>query len=220
MAEKKAVIFDMDGVILDNEGFWAQAEAEVFGSLGVALNDALCKLTRTMTTTEAVQFWFDRYPWENISLTDTAKRVVNRVIELIQTEDCTIDNIRPFIENLRSTGYKIGLATNSPGYFIPICLERAGVADLFDAVSSAEDELQGKPDPAVYLTTAKKLGVPPQNCIVIEDSYHGMMAAKKAGMTVLAFTNNNDELRFDIADRVLQNYSENNWWWKNQAQGL
>jgi len=212
MKDKQAVIFDMDGVVINSEHFWFQAETEIFSSLGVVLSEENCLQTRTMTTAEVTNFWFSKYPWKNVSLLEAEKMVVDRVIELIQTQNCFIENVRPFIEHLKAKNYKIGLATNSPESFISISLERVGISDLFDAITSAEHEKCGKPDPAVYLTAAKKLNVAPEKCIVIEDSYHGMQAGKSAGMTVVAFTNGNENLSFDIADHVIHHYTlENNW---------
>lgn len=206
LKNKKAVIFDMDGVVIDSEGFWSVAEREIFSSLGVVLTEEHCRLTQKMTVTEASLFWFEKYPWNGVTLLEAEQKVVARVIELIETEECGIAHIREFILRLKAQGLKIGLATNSPESFIPLCLKRAGVADLFDAVSSAANEANGKPHPDVYLTTARKLNVPPHECVVIEDSYHGMQAGKSAGMTVIAFTNGNNAASFDIADHILHNY--------------
>lgn len=200
----------MDGVVIDSEGFWAVAEREVFTSLGVAMTDAHCQLTRMMTVSEASQFWFDQCPWVDVTTEEAAQMVVDRVIELIKTQSCEIAYVREFIEYLKGNGYLIGLATNSPEFFIPVCLERAGIADLFDAVCSAENEANGKPHPDVYLTTAGKLNVRPAECVVIEDSYHGLQAGKSAGMTVVGFTNGNNELLFDIADYMLHSYKFEN----------
>lgn len=196
----------MDGVVIDSEGCWAVAEREVFTSLGVVMTEAHCQLTRMMTVAEASQFWFSQSPWANVTTQEAEQMVVDRVIELIRTQNCEIAHVREFIEYLKGTGYKIGLATNSPEFFIPVCLERAGIADLFDVVSSAEHEANGKPFPDVYLTTARKLDVRPEDCVVIEDSYHGLQAGKSAGMTVVGFTNGNSEIRFDIADYMLHSY--------------
>lgn len=212
MKNKEAVIFDMDGVVINSEHFWLQAEIEIFSSLGVQLSPADHLLTQTMTTKEVTNFWFARYPWRNVTLEEAEQMVIKRVIELIRTEDCFIENVRPFIEHLKTLNYKIGLATNAPESFISISLERAGISDLFDAISSSEQEKQGKPNPAVYLTTAQKLNVSPDKCIVIEDSYHGMKAGKNAGMTVVAFTNGNESLNFDIADHMLHRYSIDKYW--------
>jgi len=212
MKNKEAVIFDMDGVVINSEHFWYRAETEIFSSLGVKLSDTDRLQTQTMTTKEVTNFWFAKYPWNDVSLEEAEQLVIQRVIDLISTEDCFIENIRPFIEHLKTLNYKIGLATNAPESFISVSLERAGIMDLFDAISSSEHEEQGKPNPAVYLTTAKKLNVSPEKCIVIEDSYHGMTAGKNAGMTVVAFTNGDENLTFDIADHVLHRYSIENYW--------
>lgn len=206
----KAIIFDMDGVLIDSEGLWGQAEKEVFTSLGVRVSDANCALTQSMTTSEVTRFWYEKYPWENTDLDSVEQMVVMRVIALIQTQDCQIQGVKKFIENLRSKNYKIGLATNSPEKIIPVVLHKLDVLHLFDSVSSAENEIKGKPHPAIYFNTAEKLAVKPENCIVIEDSYSGMLAAKNAGMKVAAFTNGNKDIDFDIADYKIDNFVDNN----------
>ena len=114
----KAIIFDMDGVLIDSEKFWKQAENEIFTSLGVEVTDEYSKLTKSMTTSEVTKFWYDKYPWKNIALKAVEEMVVLRVIELIKTEDCQIKGVKPFIEKLKTKKYKIGLATNSPDKII------------------------------------------------------------------------------------------------------
>ncbi|AWM14350.1 hexitol phosphatase HxpB [Flavobacterium sediminis] len=206
--DNKAVIFDMDGVIIDTENIWKQAEEEVFSSLGVKVSEAYTKITQSMTTAEVTQFWYEKFPWQQTSLQEVEQRVVSRVVELIQSETCLIKGVKVFIERLKSENYKIGLATNSPYAIIPIVLEKLKITHLFDTISSAEFEKNGKPDPAIYITTAKKLGVKPKNCFVIEDSYSGMLAAKNAGMSVAAFTNGNRNVTFEIADCSINSFEE------------
>jgi HAD superfamily hydrolase (TIGR01509 family) len=196
---QKAVIFDMDGVIIDSEGLWKQAEKEVFSSLGVQLTEEHCAITQSMTTTEVTQFWFARYPWQNATPDTVEQMVISRVIELINNENCAIHGVKRFIEKLKAKNYKIGLATNSPNRVIPAVLQKSGTLHLFDTVSSAEFETNGKPDPAVYLTTAAKLNVAATDCIAIEDSHSGMLAANQAGMRVIAFTNGNSAAQADLA---------------------
>lgn len=204
----KAVIFDMDGVLIDSEHLWKKAENEVFTSLGVELTEELCELTKSMTTSEVTSYWYSKYPWTGAELHEVEEMVVQRVIELMQSEPCDIRGVKPLLENLNAQQYKLGLATNSPARIIPIVLEKLGVSHLFDTTSSAEDESKGKPDPAVYITTARKLQVEPQYCLVIEDTRSGMQAAKAAGMMVAAFTNGNTELSFDIADYSIACFEE------------
>lgn len=206
ISDKKAVIFDMDGVIVDTEGIWKQAEMEIFTSFGVQITDEDAKLTQSMTTTEVTRFWYEKFPWKQKSLTEVEQMVVARVIELIESEDCLIDGVKAFIEKLKAKKYKIGLATNSPYTIIPTVLRRLEVTHLFDTVSSAEFEDKGKPDPAIYVNTARKLAVEPKSCLAIEDSYSGILAAKSAGMTVAAFTNGNKEINFELADYRIDSF--------------
>ena len=205
---QKAVIFDMDGVLVDSEKLWKQAEKEVFSSLGVNVTDEDSEVTKSMTTTEVSEFWFNKFPWQSKSLETVEQMVVSRVMELITTEDCKINGVKEFIEKLKNNNYKIGLATNSPYKIIPTVLEKLEVTGLFDVISSAEFEENGKPDPAIYINTAAKLNVATKNCLVIEDSHSGMLAAKKAGMTVIAFTNGNPEANFDIADFIINQFDD------------
>ena len=205
----EAVIFDMDGVIIDSEDIWRKAENEVFSSVGVKLSDELCAITRSMTTTEVTKFWFERNPWESRSLNEVENRVVERVAQLIQTEGQAISGIREFIKSLKSGGFKIGLATNSPSVLIPIVLEKLDLTHYFDATSSAEHEPEGKPNPQVYLTTAEKLNVRPEHCLAIEDSHSGLLAAKKAGMkAVVVDTNNLYNNEIEIADFKINDYDK------------
>ncbi len=199
----------MDGVLIDSEGFWKQAEEEVFSSLGVEVTEEYTNLTRSMTTSEVTEFWFNKYPWKEKALEDVEEMVISRVIELIKTQSCQNQGVKPFIEKLKEYNYKIGLATNSPYKIIPVVLEKLEIQHLFDSVLSAEFEIKGKPDPAIYHKAAAILDTDPSNCIVIEDSHTGMMAAKNAGMKVIAFTNGNLEINFELADCRINCFEEN-----------
>ncbi|MCW1962517.1 hexitol phosphatase HxpB [Chryseobacterium viscerum] len=196
----KAVIFDMDGVLIDSEKFWTQAELDVFSSYGVQVTEDLAAQTKYMTTQEVTEFWYERFPWENFDASDLENKVVTRVIEMIKNQDCTMSGVQEFIKNLKNKEYKIGLATNAPLRVANAVLEKLQVSDLFDTVHSSEFETHGKPHPAVYLTSAKKLGVSPEHCIAIEDSHSGLKAAKGAGMQTIIFTNNDESINSNLAD--------------------
>ncbi|MGG7033805.1 MAG: hexitol phosphatase HxpB [Flavobacterium sp.] len=206
LSNKKAVIFDMDGVIVDSEKFWAKSEYDVFTSLGVKGMDEFSNQTKFMTTKEVAEFWYGKHPWNNTSISDVEQMVIDKVIELITTEDCAISGIKEFIQNLRNANFKIGLATNSPSRIIPKVLEKTKMLHLFDAVASADFEVQGKPHPGVYFSIAGKLKVSPSDCVAIEDSTNGMLSAHSAGMSVIAFTNGNKNLSFEIADYTLHSF--------------
>lgn len=196
----------MDGVIIDSEKYWKQAEYEVFSSLGVKITPKDSEKTKSMTTAEVTNFWYRKYPWKNKDLSTVEQMVISRVIELIETGNCQINGVKSFIENLKANNYKIGLATNSPSRIIPVVLNKLDILHLFDFTTSAEFEEKGKPDPAIYHRAAKGLKTQPEDCIVIEDSYGGMLAAKNAGMTVIAYTNGNMDINYEIADYKLNSF--------------
>jgi len=210
--KQKAVIFDMDGVLVDSEPLWQKAEFEIFSSLGVQVTEELTLITKTMTTKQVTEFWRSRSTGEDISFQQAEELVISRVIELIENENCEIDGIENFVKLLKGQGYKIGLATNSPYRIIPVVLKKLKLTQYFDAISSSDSELNGKPDPSVYLTTSGKLEVEPEHCVAIEDSYSGMLAAKRAGMKVIAFTNGNKGTDLSIANCVINNFKHVDHW--------
>nr|WP_315030263.1 hexitol phosphatase HxpB [uncultured Chryseobacterium sp.] len=204
----QAVIFDMDGVLVDSEGFWAKAEKEVFSSYGVQVTPELAAKTQYLTTREVTEFWYERFPWENLDVASVEQKVISKVIEYIKSEDCTMSGIQGFIKELKTKNYKIGLATNAPLQVADAVLEKLQIRDLFDTVHSSELELYGKPHPAVYLTSANNMDISPDSCIAVEDSYSGLQAAKSAGMKTIVFTNNDENIHFDIADYTLLTFDQ------------
>lgn len=210
MNQIKAVIFDMDGVLIDSEKFWKQAESEIFGSLGVNVSDEFTEFTKSMTTREVTQFWYERFPWSDLTHQSVEERVLQRVIELIKTENCEIKGISTFIRSLKKSGYKIALATNSPAIIIPVVLNKLEIHKYFDAVTSADEVSKGKPDPEIYLLTSKKLQINPSECFVIEDSCSGIIAAKSASMKVAAFTNNKKNNLQQATDYVIDDFTHRN----------
>lgn len=199
----------MDGVIVDTEKIWKQAEKEIFSSLGVHVNEKDCNITQSMTTSQVTQFWYEKFPWEGESLFDVEQFVIHRVIELICSSECCMPGIQHFIEGLKSRKIKVGLATNSPAIIIPVVLEKTNTTYLFDATVSADLEVKGKPHPAVYLTAAEQLNVLPGECLVIEDSPSGIKAARQAGMIVVGFTNGGKNQLSGMVDYVIADFEDN-----------
>ena len=196
----------MDGVLVESEAIWKQAEYEVFSSLGVSVTEENSSYTQSMTTKEVTAFWYQKFPWKETPLSEVEEMVVRRVMELILLKDCATLGISAFIKNLKERNFKIGLATNAPEKIIPVVLKKTGTESLFDSVSSADYEEKGKPHPAIYLNTAKKLKVMPEECAVIEDSETGMEAAKKAGMSVIAYTNGKNTVSLQWADYQIEGF--------------
>ena len=212
----QAVIFDMDGTLIDSEPLWKNAERQVFTSVGVEVTHALANKTASMTTREVTEFWYKHSPWSGKSLSQVESEVVEQVCELIRTTGEPMKGVTQILEFARSKGLKIGLATNAPHCVIPAVLERLQVGEYFDAISSSEDETQGKPHPAVYLTTARKLNVHPSQCIAFEDSYSGVLSALRAGMKTVAIPAEGsfDDKKYDVCDlklKQLSDLSDHHW---------
>lgn len=181
----EAVIFDMDGVLIDSEPFWANAENSIFSDLGVKLPSELRLKTRSMTTLEVTKFWFDHSPWEGKTLGQVESEVIENVEDQIKELGSEITGVTELLKILRSEDFKIGLATNAPSRIIPIVLNKLKIENYFDAIASSESEIKGKPSPDVYLSVAHLLKIPPSKCLAIEDSDSGLKAAIAAGMKTI-----------------------------------
>ena len=191
MAERplQAVIFDMDGLIIDSEILWQKAEIAVFRLVGVELTHEKCLETTGLRIDKVADYWFERQPWDEVnSLTrhDVAVKVVEEVEALIAKEGAALPGVYEAINLFMQLGVKIGLASSSPYSLIHSVLEKLDLSEFFEVICSATDEEHGKPDPAVYFTAARKLGVNPQSCLALEDSYNGLRAAVAAGMKTIA----------------------------------
>ncbi len=208
----KAVIFDMDGLLIDSEPLWQRAEIEVFREVSIFLNHKLCKQTTGLRIDEVVDYWYNKFPWKSISQRQVTENIIKRVIDLIAQQGEPKSGVKEIIEFLKGKNVKIALASSSAYPIIDIVLNRLGIKEVFTEIYSAVEEEYGKPHPGVYLTTAKKLGVKPQECLVLEDSLNGVIAAKAAQMKCIAipelFPDYNP--KFIIADLVMKSLTEIN----------
>ena len=182
----KAVIFDMDGVIVDSEPLWRIAEREVFAGVGLELTEADCERTMGMRTDEVAAYWYGQSPWRGPSPAEVEDRIESRMLTLIAERVADMPGLRHAIGTARAAGLELALASSSTPVLINAVLEKLGLEDVFAVVRSAIDEEHGKPHPAVFLTTARLLGVESDDCVVIEDSVAGVQSARSAGMRVIA----------------------------------
>lgn len=180
----RAVIFDMDGVLIDSEPFWKAAETEVLASLGVPIDPAGCAETTGLRIDTVVQWWFDQYPWPSGDIEGVVDRIVSAVASRIRTAGVALPGMMTAVRAVQHSGHADAIATSSPHAIIDAVVERLQLGTA--VVCSAMDEAAGKPDPAVYLTAARRLGVDPADCLAIEDSRFGVLAARAAGMRVVA----------------------------------
>lgn len=208
----RAVIFDMDGVLINSEPFWTSAEYEVFSALGVNLTDNLTNQTAYMTTQEVTQFWFNRQPWEGKSLKEVENLVISKVEELIEQKGCIMSGVQNALQFFKASNYKIGLASNAPTILIEKVLKKLRIGSYFDVITSSDEVERGKPFPDVYLECARRLKAEPNRCIAIEDSVSGLNAAISAGLKVVAIPSIKmfDDKRYDIADVKISNLDDIN----------
>lgn len=203
----QAFIFDMDGLLLDSEPLWRRAQIEVFGAVGLVLDDAACATTTGLRIDEVVAYRLAQPELSGRSIDGDAlrTRIVDRVIELVGSEGALLPGARAAIEVAAAAGVPLALASSSDDRLIRAALDHFDLTTHFTHIVSAEHEPYGKPHPGVYLTTAARLSVAPTACVAIEDSLNGVIAAKAARMTcvVVPCVDDRSDPRFAIADVVL-----------------
>ncbi len=208
----KAVIFDMDGLLLDSEPFWVESEKNVFSSVGVTLTDDMCYETFGMRIQEVAPYWYRRFPWDTgkKSFEDVANAVMDSVIKLITEKAKPFEGVEYIINFFQSRNIPLALASSSSMKIINAVMNKLKLRDNFSVIYSAESEEYGKPHPAVYITTANKLGVEPIDCAAFEDSFNGIISAKAAQMKTVAVPElmNFYNPKFNIADIRLRKLSE------------
>ena len=213
------VLFDMDGILIDSEPFWRQAEMELFAGVGLQLDEEDCRQTTGLRIEEVVAHWFAIRPWKGTSQAELSEQILGRVVELVTTRGRPLAGVREALQACRQAGVPTGLASSSNYCLIEATLNRLELRDFFSVLHSAQDEAWGKPHPAVYLSAASKLGVPPQRCLAIEDSLNGLISARAARMSVVAIPDSEQASnpRFCLADCQLSSLLEFPAWLSQQA---
>ena len=206
----KAVIYDMDGVIINSEPLWREALIHCFNKVGFDFTQDKCRTTQGMRLIEVVEYWFADQPWKGKSIEDVETDILTKVTELIMQKGIAMDGVNKSIELFKAKGYRVALASSSATSLINAVLDKLGLSDAFEVINSAENLAFGKPHPEIFIKTAKQLGVKPNNCWVIEDSFHGVLAGKAALMKVIAIPDDEakNDKRFAIADYQLNSLSE------------
>lgn len=185
LTQFEAIIFDMDGVLIDSEPLWKIAMEDVFSALGSTLQKSDFQKTVGLRIDEVIHFWNRHENWGIENEAEIQERIIVRMEELIAANAQPLEGVLNTLAFLKASGKKIGLATSSSSRLIHIVLRELQIADYFDFFHSAETEPFGKPHPSVYLTVAEKLNVHPTKCLVIEDSFNGVISGLAARMKVV-----------------------------------
>jgi HAD superfamily hydrolase (TIGR01509 family) len=205
-----ALIFDMDGVVVDSELHWKSLEGFFLRSLVPTWGEADQSKIIGLSVHDLYRMLVSDY---GVSQTkeEFLALYLGMATQIYGEKASLIAGFEELLSEVRANGVPVGLASSSPMTWINIVLDRFDLRPSFDVVVSA-DELaggEGKPAPAIYLHTADKLGVAPQGCVVIEDSRNGVLSAKGAGMYCLGFRNGfNDEQDLSAADMVVNSFTE------------
>ena len=181
-----AVIFDMDGLLLETEDLWHAAESELFRRHGATFTHE-DQLALIGTSPEVSS----RYYAERLGAPEERGReLFDEMIALMHESVRREVGARPgaveLVARLRELNVPLGLASNSPRYLVDDALATAGLAGAFDAIVTTDDVKRSKPAPDIYLLACERLGVSPSDALALEDSVSGVAAAKAAGLTCIA----------------------------------
>ena len=204
----KAVIFDMDGILIDSEPLWKIADIEAYGKVGIKLTAEECAQTTGMDTTSAVKYWFEKFPWNNRSLKEVQDDIESIVKQLIIEKGESMPGVEYIFSFFEKLSIPIALASSSSMHIIEAVISKLNIKSRLKVYHSAQYEKEGKPNPAVFLSTAKLLNVEPENCLVFEDSINGIKAAKNAKMKVVAIPDSHFKTspQLAIADMILNSF--------------
>jgi HAD superfamily hydrolase (TIGR01509 family) len=203
----KAVIFDMDGVIVDSEGRHEQAFLEVVRELGYGQTHGVN--WEDYVGRSDHELWLDFVAKHKPSqpLEQLLKMKRDRVLEILRREEPIFAGLPELVERLAAV-CKLGLASGSERPVVEAVLSLQDLRRFFSATVTASDIQRGKPQPDIFLRTAELLGVAPADCWVIEDSKPGVAAGLAAGMRVIAITNTHPATALQSATRVVASYAE------------
>ncbi len=202
----RAVVFDMDGLLLDTELLWHRAEVELFRRHGgdFSWDDKMAVIGTSFAFTA-------RYFAERLGRPlAEGEALVREMVEIMHGELQRDVEGRPgaveLVARLRGRT-RLGLASNSPKLLVDAALASAGLADAFDAIVTSDDVEHAKPAPDLYLLACERLGVPPAEALALEDSPSGVAAAKAAGLSCIAVPQF-AETDVSAADRVIDSLEE------------
>ncbi len=203
----QAVIFDMDGVLVDTEPRHFAALNAVLASEGYRLAPEDNRLFLGLTLERTWDLVIERFGLTG-SRRDYHDRYDRAVLAELEQPLDPAPGVRQLLAATRAAGLALALASSSRRAWVTATLRSLGLADCFPVIVAGDEVTAGKPDPEIFLTAARRLGIPPEHCLVIEDSPAGIEAARRAGMPVVAVRTSLTEGLDLPADRVVDDLTE------------
>lgn len=211
MSKVKAIIFDLDGLLLDSEPIWEKTDQILLRKRNIIYNHKTRELIRGRGQKEAIEFFKEKFGLEG----DTKELIKERrkiFYELLGEQPQLLEGASGLVRKLHKAGYLLAIATGGhTSQKVKEMFKKLDLETYFSLIISSDEVERGKPDPDVYLATAGRLGVKPLNCLVLEDAVNGVLAGKKAGMRAFG-VNQDPEIRKRLkeagADKVFSSLSE------------
>ncbi len=206
----KAVIFDMDGVMIDSEPLWEKTERILLARRSIDYSPEYRDLIVGLNQKDS-----GRLLRETFSLRETVDEIISERVDILtgiyEEELEVVPSLTPLLNELRLSEYLLAVASSSPLRVINFVLDMFSLHQYFDAVVSGECTENGKPHPDIYLHTADRLGVNPSECVAIEDSINGVRSATSAGMYCIAIPDKRlSRGEFERADLILESMDDLN----------
>lgn len=182
--EIRGIIFDLDGVICSTDEYHYLAWKLIAGELGLRFDRGINERLRGVSRMESLEIILETRgekltPEEKIALADKKNKAYQTYLRKM-TPASLSGNVRPTLDTLRERGYKMAIGSSSRN--APLILKQIGLDNFFDALSDGNNIAKSKPDPEVFLIAARRLGLGPEQCLVIEDAEAGIEAAIRGGM--------------------------------------
>ena len=205
----EAVIFDLDGSLVDSMWMWKAIDIEYLKGFGIEAPKDLQKEIGGRSFVETAIYFKERF-----SLPDTIEKIGddwNRMAFDKYTHEVPLkDGAFDFLSLCEEKGIKLGIASSNSTELIEQVLSSHDIREKFQSIKSGTEVHKGKPAPDIYLLVAKELGVDPKKCLVFEDLVDGIKAARNAGMTVIAvgddYSRHSDDLKKELSDLYIEDY--------------
>ena len=206
-----AVLFDLDGTLVDSMWMWKEIDIEYLGRFGYSCPPDLQKIIEGMSFSETAEYFKSRFQIPD-SIEEIKQAWIQMSIEKYRNEVPLKPGVMRLLQYLERTGKKAGIATSNGRDMVDAVLESLQIRPYFQVIATACEVAAGKPAPDIYLEVARRLGAEPSRCMVFEDVPAGILAGKRAGMTVCAvedsFSAGMREEKMELADFYIDDYNE------------